>query len=128
MKIKRKNIIEDRIYSLQYAFKGLVHLLKTENAIKVHVFNLIILTITGVLFQLSVIEWMFQYVAFGLVISVEALNTCLEKIADYIQPNFDKKIGLIKDISAGAVLLSGIFGATVVGFIYIPKIIQYYSM
>ncbi len=52
----------------------------------------------------------------------EGLNTAIEKVADYIQPEFDKKIGIIKDVSAGAVMLVSI-AATIIGFIiYLPKI------
>ncbi|NIJ45496.1 diacylglycerol kinase (ATP) [Wenyingzhuangia heitensis] len=127
MKTEEKNIVVDRIQSLGYAYKGFVYLLKTENAIKVHAFSTVLLTTLGLFTKLNTTEWMFQFLALGLVISVEALNTCIEKTADFVQPNFDKKIGTIKDISAGAVLFSGIFGAIILGFIYIPKIIQYYS-
>ncbi|MGY5351253.1 diacylglycerol kinase [Wenyingzhuangia sp. IMCC45533] len=128
MKIERKNIVEDRIYSLGYALKGLLHLIKTENAIKIHMTVVILLTAAGYFSELTTIEWMFQFLALGLVISIEALNTCLEKIADFVQPNFDKQIGLIKDVSAGAVLLSSIFAGIVVCLIYIPKFIQYHSL
>jgi len=127
MKKKNTNIIIDRLYSLPYAIKGCIYLLKTENAIKVHLFNTITLAIIGLFFGLNRTEWMFQILALGLIISIEAVNTAIEKIADFIQPNFNKKIGLIKDVSAGAVLFSGIFGAVIIGCIYIPKIIQYYS-
>lgn len=128
MKPKKKNIVEDRLYSLKYAFKGCLILLKTENAIKVHILSFVLLTVIGFIAQLSKTEWMFQILALGLVISIEALNTSIEAIADYIQPNFDKKIGELKDISAGAVLISAIFGAIILGFIYIPKILMYYSL
>jgi len=44
-------------------------------------------------------------------------------MSDYIQPEFDEKIGFIKDISAGAVMLVSM-AATIVGLIiYVPKII-----
>ncbi|MDO6737326.1 diacylglycerol kinase [Wenyingzhuangia sp. 2_MG-2023] len=128
MKTKKHNLVVDRIYSLGYAIKGLLLLLQTENAIKVHAFSTILLTIIGFIFQLNATEWMFQFLTLGLVISIEALNTSVEKIADFIQPNFDEKIGTIKDVSAGAVLFSGVFGAIVVGIIYIPKIILYFNL
>ncbi|NJB81792.1 diacylglycerol kinase [Wenyingzhuangia aestuarii] len=127
MKTEQKNIVIDRLHSLRYAFKGFIYLLRTENAIKVHACSTVLLTSLGIFVQLNITEWMFQFLALGLVISVEALNTSIEKIADFVQPNFDKKIGTIKDISAGAVLFSGLFGAIIIGLIYIPKIIQYYS-
>ncbi len=39
------------------------------------------------------------------VLSAEMFNTAIEKICDFIQPEFDRRIGFIKDVSAGAVLL-----------------------
>ena len=39
------------------------------------------------------------------VLAAEIFNTAIERICDIIQPEFDKRIGFIKDISAGAVLL-----------------------
>lgn len=126
MKKKEKNIVIDRLHSFRYAFKGFFYLLKTENAIKVHTLNVFLFTIIGCFTHLTSTEWMFQFLALGFVISIEAINTCIEAIADYIQPNFDKKIGIIKDISAGAVLFSALFAGIVISFIYIPKIIDYY--
>lgn len=127
MKTQRKNIVLDRIYSLQYAYKGFIFLLKTENAIKTHLLSSVLLTVLGIVFNLDKTEWMFQFLTLGLVISIEAINTSIEAISDYVQPNLDKKIGIIKDISAGAVLFSALYGAIVLGFIYIPKFMQYYS-
>lgn len=72
--------------------------------------------------HISNVEWMFQFFAIGLVISTEALNTAIEKIADYIHPEFDHKIGVIKDIGAGAVLFAAIFGLIILCFIYVPKL------
>jgi diacylglycerol kinase (ATP) len=57
-----------------------------------------------------------------MILGVEGINTAVEKTADYIHPEFDTKIGFIKDISAGAVMFVAI-GATIVGcIIYVPKI------
>ena len=39
------------------------------------------------------------------VLAAEIFNTAIERICDILQPEFDKRIGFIKDISAGAVLL-----------------------
>lgn len=125
METKKQNFIVNRIESLKYAFTGAVYLIKTEKAIQVHCLSIVLLSLLGYFMNISQIEWMFQFLAIGLVISVEALNTSIEKIADFIQPEFDKKIGTIKDVSAGAVLFAGLFGAIIVLFIYIPKFIYF---
>ena len=44
------------------------------------------------------------------------------KLCDFVLPNFFKKIGLIKDISAGAVMLVSIAAVAVGLIIYLPRI------
>jgi diacylglycerol kinase (ATP) len=61
-------------------------------------------------------------VSFG-VLAAEIFNTAIEKVCDIIQPEFDKRIGFIKDISAGAVLLMAIV-AVVVGILVYWKYIN----
>lgn len=56
------------------------------------------------------------------VLSAEIFNTAIERICDLIQPDFDPRIGFIKDISAGAVILMAI-AALIIGVIIYPKYI-----
>ena len=62
--------------------------------------------IAGFYFEISDIEWLFQILAICLVLCAESLNTAIEKLADFIHPDFNKKIGFIKDIAAGAVFFA----------------------
>ncbi len=117
-----KEFIKGRMMGGVYALKGAIILLKTEASIQVQFALGLLLTYAGFHYNISKTEWMFQILAIGLVISVEALNTAVEEIADFIHPNFHVKIGLIKDIAAGAVFIAAITAMTIGGFIYIPKI------
>ena len=116
---EKPGFIKDRLNSLQYAVKGAFILIRTENAIKVHLICALILTVIGFLLRISLTEWMFQIFAFGLILSVESLNTAIEKICDFIHPDFHHKIGFIKDISAGAVTFAVITGYTILLLIYL---------
>jgi diacylglycerol kinase (ATP) len=53
--------------------------------------------------------------------SVEGLNTAVEKVADFIHPEYHEKIGFIKDIAAGAVFFSALTAVAVGLLIYLPK-------
>jgi diacylglycerol kinase len=44
--------------------------------------------------------------ATGLVIISEVFNTAIEALCDFVEPEYNQKIGLIKDVSAGAVGIS----------------------
>ena len=105
-----------------FALRGALLLIRTEASIKVQVGIAIIVTIAGFYYNLSATEWILQVFAIGLVMGIEGMNTAVEKIADYIQPEFDEKIGFIKDISAGAVMLVSIAASIIGVIIYFPKI------
>jgi len=102
--------------------RGAILLIRTEGSIKVQVFLVLLITAAGFYYEISSIEWILQIFAFALVLGVEALNTAVEKLSDYIQPEFDPRIGFIKDISAGAVMLVSIAACIVGLIIYLPKI------
>ena len=122
MKNAKDSFIRGRLRSLKFAFKGAWLLLTTEDSIKAQVFMAVIVTVMGFCFDISNIEWMLQFLAIGMVLVAEALNTAVEKIADFVHPNFHVKIGFIKDIAAGAPTFAGIISLILAGFIYIPKI------
>ena len=117
-----KKFINGRLKGCVYAFNGAKTLIKNEPSIKVQVFLVVIVTAMGFYFKISSVEWMFQLLAIGLILTAEGLNSAIEAIADFIHPDYHIKIGHIKDIAAGAVFFAAII-ATIIGLIiYIPYI------
>lgn len=123
MKNPNDSFLKGRMRSVKYAFKGLWILVTTEDSIKVQLFVALIATILGFVFDISNSEWMFQFLAIGLVLTAEAANTAIEAVADFIHPEYHKKIGLIKDIGAGIPTFAALISLIIASFIYIPKIL-----
>ena len=120
---KKESFLINRLKSVGYAFKGAVLLLKTEASIKIQFVIALLLTAAGFYFNISVTEWIIQLLSIGLVMSIEGVNTAIEEIADFMHPEHHPKIGLIKDVAAGAVFISSVF-TIIIGFIiYLPKIL-----
>ena len=119
---KKEPFLIDRIKSVGYAFKGAWLLVTKERSIQVQVFIGVMMTILGFYFNLSPIEWAIQFLTIGTILAVEAVNSAIEEIADFIHPEFHPKIGTIKDISAGAVFIMSVFAVIVGIIIYYPKI------
>lgn len=119
---KKESFLVNRLKSVGYAFKGAILLLKTEASVKIQLFIAIGVTAAGFFFNISATEWCIQLLAIGLIMCAEGINTAIEEIADFIHPEHHKKIGIIKDVAAGAVFIAAFF-ASIVGFIiYLPKI------
>jgi len=122
--MKNNSFIKGRIRSLRYAILGTYKLITTEHSIMVQFSVAILLSILGFFVGITKTEWIFQTLVVGLVLSVEGLNTAVEKIADFIHPDFHKKIGFIKDISAGAVTFAVISALVITLIIYVPYFIK----
>ncbi|ARV14489.1 diacylglycerol kinase family protein [Polaribacter sp. SA4-12] len=122
MKNPNDSFLRGRLRSLKFALRGMWLLITTEDSIKAQLFVAIIATILGFYFDISNVEWMIQFLAIGLVLVAEAVNTAVEEVADFIHPDYHEKIGLIKDIAAGAPSFAAFISLIIAGFIYIPKI------
>ena len=112
----------NRLKGFVYAAKGAFLLLRTESSIQLQFLLAVIVTIAGFYFEISRVEWMVQILAIGLVMGIEGLNTAIEKLSDFVQPEHDPKIGFIKDISAGAVMIAAVAASIVGLIIYLPNI------
>jgi diacylglycerol kinase (ATP) len=118
---KDNSFFTGRLKSVGFALKGAYKLITTEHSVMVQFSLAILLVIAGFYFQISREEWMMQTLAFGLVLGIESLNTAVEKIADFIHPEFHNRIGFIKDIAAGAVMFAATAAIVVGLLIYVPK-------
>ncbi|MCI4443399.1 MAG: diacylglycerol kinase family protein [Lentimicrobium sp.] len=119
---KDNTLFTGRLKSVSFAVKGAIKLITTEDSIKVQFSIAILMTVAGFYFSISTIEWLFQILSIGLVMSIEGLNTAVEKIADFIHPEYHERIGFIKDISAGAVFFAALTAIVIGLIIYVPKI------
>ena len=88
---KKDSFLINRLKSIVIAAKGALLLIKSEASIKVQVAVSILVTCAGFYFDISNTEWLIQLLAIGLVLGIEALNTAIEEIADFIHPNHHKK-------------------------------------
>jgi len=121
MKDPNDSFFIGRIKSLKFAIKGVWLLITTEHSIMVQFTIAILIIILGFVMDISAIEWMFQLLAIGLVLVAESLNTGIEKLSDFVHPDYHKRIGFIKDISAGAATFAAIIAIIIGLIIYIPK-------
>jgi diacylglycerol kinase len=113
--------MKNRIRSFGYAFKGIKAVFGNEANMNIHLIMSILVIVCGFIFKISITEWMLCIICFGLVISLEMLNSAIENLVNLVSPEQNKIAGKIKDISAGAVLIAAICAAIVGLIIFAPK-------
>lgn len=104
------------------AFRGLYLLFTNEPHGRFHFIAMIIVIIAGFYFHISANEWFALLISIGLVISSEGLNTSIEKMGDFVHKEKHHEMRNIKDIAAGAVLISALVAIAVACVVFIPKI------
>lgn len=109
--------------SFYYAFCGIISNVLTERNLKIHISLMLLVIICGFLFEISLFEWLVCLVLFGLVISLELVNTAVEITIDIYVDKFNEKAKIAKDTAAGAVLVAAIVSVIVGLIIFVPKIL-----
>lgn len=105
-----------------YALKGLKVVLRQQNFL-IHLVIASLVIIAGFYTGVSSREWCILILTISMVLAMETINTAIEKLVDFVSPGFHVQAGMVKDLSAGAVLLTAV-GAVIVGLIiFLPKLI-----
>lgn len=109
--------------SFRYAARGLWHVLRTEQNMRIHlVMTLIALGLASYLeIPLSLLAIL--TLTIGFVLASEVLNSVIEDFLDIVHPDHHDKVRRIKDVLAGSVLLSALVALIVGGLIFVPRII-----
>ncbi|GGC82525.1 UDP kinase [Enterococcus wangshanyuanii] len=113
------------IASLEFALQGIKTVFKEERNMRTHVLMGILAVVIGFVFRLSIAEWLWLLLAIFLVLVVEIINTVFENVVDMFTDFHFHPIGKkIKDMAAGAVLLTSGFAVIVGLLLFVPKIWQ----
>ena len=117
------NRIRKLVNSFGYALRGIAVALRTEQNLQIHLIAVVVVTIAGIMLDVSATEWMVLVICFGMLISAELFNTAIEKLVDEVSPEHNSRAGLVKDVAAGGVLVLAIAAIIIGGIIFIPKLI-----
>jgi diacylglycerol kinase len=120
---RTKFSLHSRLKSFKFALAGFRELLIREHNARIHLAATVGVIVAGFVFRVSTTEAAVLAVVTGGVWITEILNTCVERVMDFLYPEDHPEIKYIKDLAAGAVLAAA-FTAVVAGLlIFIPKLL-----
>ncbi len=105
-----------------YAFFGLFLFFKMERNGKIQLSLALLVTAFGIALQISAQEWIYVLLCIAVVLSLEMLNSAIEKLCDMVCAEYNTTIKIVKDVSAGAVLWTSLISLIVAAIIFLPKI------
>ncbi len=104
----------------KYAFDGIFHALLNEANFRLQLLYAVMVTFAGFYFGINPSEWGLLVLALGLLLSAEMINTVVENVIDSVIKDYDEGAKVIKDLSAGFVLVIGITTLLVSMIIFVP--------
>ena len=99
---------KERLQSFRYAINGIRITLWKEHNFRIHLTAAILVISLGFYLEVKPAEWLWLILAISMVFITEMINTALEGLVNLVEPNQNPLARQIKDIAAGAVLLSAI--------------------
>ena len=123
-----KDKIRKQVRSFGYAWNGLKSCIGHEPHLDFHLLAAVIVTVCGWLLGISRMEWIAVTLCIGMVIAAELFNTAIEKLTDLVSPEWNALAGKVKDVAAGAVLVTAIAAAVVGLIVFTPHILSLLSI
>lgn len=106
--------------SLTDAFRGLVYIFRYELSFRIQIIAAIVVLMAIFYFPLKNYERLVIILIVGLVLILEIINSLVERMIDLLNPALAERARIIKDMMAGAVLISSIIALIVGLLIFIP--------
>jgi len=111
---------QSQVQSFKAAFNGIKLLVCEERNFRIHLFFAILAIASCVFFGVTKSEWITVLILIVLVLSAEAVNTCIESICDLVSPDYHPLVKKIKDIAAGMVLIFALVAVIIGCILFIP--------
>jgi diacylglycerol kinase (ATP) len=109
--------------SFNYAFEGIIHVLRTQRNMRVHFLVAGAVLVAAIAIGVTRIELIALLISIGFVLIAEMINTAIEGTIDVSTTSFDPNAKLAKDIAAGAVLIATV-NAVVIGYLVFSEAVQ----
>lgn len=123
MQIRKPQVMKSG-HALKFAIRGIAAFFANERNGRIQLGMAAAAVIFGCTLRISSMEWLVVTFFIIMVLTLEMINTAIEKLCNVMHPEYHPEIKIIKDIAAGAVLLGSI-GSVIAGVvIFIPKFLN----
>ena len=110
--------------SVLFALQGIKQFFSRDRNGKIQTVIGITAIVLGFTVSLSSFQWLLVLFCIGLVISLEMINSAIERYCDLVTTDFHPGIKVIKDVAAGAVLVASIMSLIIGLIIFIPALVD----
>ena len=115
------------IRSLRFAIHGIFQFFLRERNGQIQGVIALVVMAAGFFFGITKAEWLYVLICTALVISLEMLNSAIERVCNMYTTEFHPAIKIIKDVAAAAVLWSALISLIIGVIIFLPYVIHLFA-
>lgn len=115
------------IRSLGYACNGIYLFFRRERNGQIQGSVAALVIVAGLVLRVSRMEWVVLLLCIAVVISLEMLNSSVERICNMYTTDFHPAIKIIKDLAAAAVLWAALLSLMIGLIIFIPYVVAFFA-
>lgn len=125
LKDKNRKFGPKRIkYAIKNSVAGLISAYTSEPSLMVLFLSSICFIILGIIFKITVLEWIAVIICIGSCSAAELLNTAIESTVDLVTREFHPLAKMAKDTASAAEFVFVIMTVCILAIIYVPRIVE----
>lgn len=110
--------------SFGYSIEGLKYAYKYEQSMFIHLIVTALVIIINIIFNVSAFEWLVTFLAIGMVLAAELINTAIEAVVDLVTMEIHPLAKIAKDCGSAATFVLAMMAAVIGLIVYVPYLME----
>lgn len=126
-KIKKKGFLRF-LASIKNSLDGLYYAYRYEQSLWIHGIFTIFAIALGIIFQIKLSEWAIVFIALGVILGMELINTAIEAVVDLVTLEIHPLAKIAKDCGSAASFIMSLVALVICLFVYGPYFMKIFEM
>ena len=120
--IKKKGI-KRTLRTFKYSLAGLAYAYKNEQSMWIHAIGSLFTIVLGFIYHLTLSEWAIIFIALGVILASELINTAIEAAVDLCTLEIHPLAKIAKDCGSAATFVLTLVSIVICLFVFVPYFI-----
>ena len=126
-KIKKKGF-KRFLASIKNSLDGLIYAYRYEQSLWIHGIFTIFAVALGIIFQIKLSEWAIVFIALGVILGMELINTAIEAVVDLVTLEIHPLAKIAKDCGSAASFVMALVALVICLFVYGPYFMEIFKL
>lgn len=113
--------------SIKYSMQGLFYAYRYEQSMWIHGFATALAVVMGIIFKIKLSEWAIIFIALGIILALELINTAIEAAVDLTTSEIHPLAKVAKDCGSASSFVMSIVSIVISLFVFGPYLLEIFK-